>query len=666
MILGRIIGKCTSSKFEFLVDQVTRKLDYCQVYHRDYEFVLCQIVELEKTMDRIIGKCIIIGYKDEQGRIRQILSPFNVGTEVLKAEEDFIKKVIMMEKEEQGALIGKLEGTNIDVHLDLNKLLTKHIAVLAKSGSGKSYAVGVLLEEIMDRNVPLIVIDPHGEYAAMKKENDNKDDIARLSAFNLKPKGYAKKIVEYGDTTLDPGMKPIILNENLTAQELIDLLPTKLSNNQMGLLYSSLKDIEQLSFSNLILHLQATDNNQKWNIINIIEYIANLKLFSPNPTSLNELVQSGRCTIINLKGIEPVVQEIIVYKLLKDLFTDRKKGKIPPFFLVIEEAHNYVPEKGYSEARCAKIIKTIASEGRKFGLGLCVVSQRPAIVQKTVLSQCTTQIILKITNPNDLKAVSNSVEGITFEAENEIKNLPIGSALITGVAEMPLFVAIRPKKTKHGGIAVNILGTDEEAKFFDGLKEFKEKDLLPIVKPNLTIEDLKLMLDKNAKIKTILLPCVMFLCKNRSTEFNLLVEMYDGTIIQKIDEPKIKSAYLPDLDKLSKDELRLLEAGFKLASFTAIDLFKKAGLPLDSTELANGLVKKEYFALDKDTYTVSDKFILSNLSKHAFYKKIEFIKADFDKKIDKKQRIDTVKAKLSKFTTVMDQRDCFLLHYDFE
>ena len=75
-------------------------------------------------------------------------------------------------------------------------------------------------------------------------------------------------------------------------------------------------------------------------------------------------------------------------------------------------------------------------------------------------------------------------------------------------------------------------------------------------------------------------------------------------------------------------------------------------------------MKKEYFLSDGETYSLSEKYILSNLSKHAFYKKIEFLKGEFDEKLEKKQRMDSVRAKLSKFTNVIDNRECWLLHYD--
>ena len=210
-ILGRVIGKATTSRFNFLVESETKKFEYCQVYHRVYDYVLCQVVELEKTEDKLIAICTIIGYKDKDGKIRGIMNPFDIGTEVLKAKEDFIRSIILHDKKRQTAFIGTLEGTNIKVKLDLNKLLNKHIAILAKTGSGKSYTVGVLLEEMISKNVPLLIIDPHGEYSSLRLPNKNKDDVSMLSVLGLKPVSYQVKINEYGNQDINEEFKPLTI-----------------------------------------------------------------------------------------------------------------------------------------------------------------------------------------------------------------------------------------------------------------------------------------------------------------------------------------------------------------------------------------------------------------------------------------------------------------------
>jgi hypothetical protein len=242
-----------------------------------------------------------------------------------------------------------------------------------------------------------------------------------------------------------------------------------------------------------------------------------------------------------LKGIPPEIQDVIVYKLLKDLFSARKQEKIPPFFCILEEGHNFAPERGFGKAKSLEVIRLISSEGRKFGLGLGIISQRPALVQKTVLAQCNTQIILKVTNPNDLKAIVSSIEGITSETESEIQNLPVGSALVCGLVDRPLIVNIRPRKSKHGGHAINILGNgaeerleveEESPNVFEESRKFTEKGLLPIIKPRTSIKDLQLMSDQPIKkITTYLIPAAFFTCELYGSDFSLLVDKIKGMII---------------------------------------------------------------------------------------------------------------------------------------
>jgi len=187
-----------------------------------------------------------------------------------------------------------------------------------------------------------------------------------------------------------------------------------------------------------------------------LEYVEESKLLGPQGTSLNDLVKRGEATLVNLRGIAPDVQELVVARLASTLFGNRKKGRVPPLFLVVEEAHNFAPQQG--QATCSRILKNIASEGRKFGLGLCVVTQRAARIDKSVLSQCNTQLILQVTNPLDIKAIASSIEGLTTGMTEMIQGLPVGVALITGGGyHTPLFCEVRPRATRHGGESVQVV-----------------------------------------------------------------------------------------------------------------------------------------------------------------------------------------------------------------
>ncbi|RME32027.1 ATP-binding protein [Candidatus Woesearchaeota archaeon] len=663
MLLGRISGKVTTNQFSFVTkpEAEVKKFEYLKVPHRVYNWVLAHVVELETTSEGTTARCQVLGYKDN-GVVKPLRIPFDIGTEVFLADDEFITSVVQLETE-HGAYLGRLEGKDIPVHLDLNRLLTKHVAVLAKSGSGKSYAVGVLIEEILEHKVPIVIIDPHGEYGTLAEPAENDERMAR---YGVRPKRYPVR--EYGDPQW-PGLIPLRLPNNLTPQELVHLIPGKLNNTQLGILYNAIKGIDTLDFETLLLQLEQEESSAKWSIINLVEHLRSLGIFSSQPLAYNELVKSGACSIINLRGFAPEIQQVVMYKLAKDLFALRKQSKVPPFFLVIEEAHNFCPERSFGEATSSKILRAIAAEGRKFGLGLCIISQRPARVDKSVLSQCTTQIILKVTNPNDLKAVSNSVEGLTAESEREIQNLPVGTALVTGVTDMPLFLTVRPRRTKHGGQAVNILDQsvlDQSATFLDQQKHFAEHELLPLIKPRTTPKDLVLMADRDVeRIDTTLVPAYRFMCEDNGAPFTVLIDMTNGEVVTDIED--YTTARLPAITSLSSVQLKLLQAAHQLKTFTREELVQRAGTSLAIDEELAALVEQEYLATaggaaGDERYTLTSRYVLSKLSTVACRYPVVF-ESIAGEQLPAAHQLDDVKASLARFTTVKDQQECRIVRY---
>lgn len=133
-----------------------------------------------------------------------------------------------------------------------------------------------------------------------------------------------------------------------------------------------------------------------------------------------------------------VHEEDVRYELsatiLKQTFNDKKEGKGMDTVFVVEEAHNFAPQGSGSGNPASKILQKIAAEGRKFNIGLMIITQRPASVSKGVLNQCSTQAVFRLVNPNDIGAIKESIEGIT---EKELEMLPKfrqGEGIFTGVA----------------------------------------------------------------------------------------------------------------------------------------------------------------------------------------------------------------------------------------
>ena len=666
--LGTIIGKTNTRTFKAIVNNA-HNLQYLQVKYQDTQ-ALAQIVDLEKDQEQTTATCSIIGYRTKDNKLAGLRTPLEPNEDIYNAEDEFIEKVLNLTQAKHSANFGILDGREkLKVTLDLNKLLTKHVAVLAKSGSGKSYSVAVLLEEIIENQIPILIIDPHGEYSTLKYPNAKDKEL--LTKFNLKPKGYLKQVIEYSpDTQTNPEAKPLKLSAyDLDSQELIHLLPAKLNNTQMGLLYSAIKNLSKDSdFDSLIAELHNEENNTKYTIINIIEYMKKLDLFSRSPTSLQELIQPGKASIINLKGIPPDMQEVIVYKLMKDLFDARKKGNVPPFFAVIEEAHNYIPERNFGEAKSSAILRQIFAEGRKFGLGACIVTQRPSRIDKSCLSQCTTQIILKVTNPNDIKAISNSVEGITSETEKEIQNLPIGTAMVVGVVDLPLFVNVRPRKSKHGGEAVNMLtalnpstkmeDTDDE-NFLDKQEEFGE--VLNIIPQKLSPSDVKLMSDPPLKdLKVNLIPCAIY----ETQDYNLLVNLNNGHIIKDVETGQGKEIS-KELQSLSPQQQKVFMIALKLKEFTAAQIFSKSGMQFsDVYDVLNILTNKEYFQKEGTTYNISNKYsLLNELQEFVSYVKSDYQRIQYDNMLEKKYNSAEIKELLDTIVPIKNDKECYLVTY---
>jgi uncharacterized protein len=678
VVLGTIVGKSTTREFSFQIENESKVFEYLKVYHRAFGDVLCQIMEITATRDDRIALCTIIGYRDQDGAIKSIRIPFDVGSRVLRADDEFIRNIIHL-GDEHGALIGRLEGRTIPVSLDLRKILTKHVAVLAKSGAGKSYSVGVLIEEILERGVPLVIIDPHGEYSTLSQPNTAPEDTARLKSYALQPKSYT--VNEYGDPTVTNG-RSLKLSSKMTQQELVQMIPTKLTGTQIGILYSALRNIDQINFDTVIASLNAEESNAKWGLINILEHLRTYNIFSNEPTPYDEIVSPGTCSIINLRGIPAEIQSILVFKLTKDLFEMRKRGGLPPFFLVLEEAHNFCPERSFGETTASKTIRTIASEGRKFGLGLCVISQRPARLDKSVISQCTTQIILKVTNPNDLKAISSSVEGLTLEAEKEIANLPIGTALITGIVEVPLLVNVRPRKTLHGGHSVDIFTEIQAAKQPhkapkaeprpepkqepkvepkpepkpapkaepEKPKEMRPAQPIALLKPKKGIMEQLLKEKPLSTVQQTLIPAYLVTCTQGAETFRLVVSRVDGSIITNIETGTSKK--LPDIKHLSKEELKVLQIAYTTPS--------AANAILGAPEL-HSLTEKGYLTVENDHVKLSDKFLFQKLSKVKSDDDLEMTRVTDATMLEPVLSENEVRLLLAAFVSVKQAIECYVL-----
>ena len=398
-IVGYIFGNVGTTEFKFAVDgQKLRKFDYIFAPHKEGN-MLAQVMDIKQHSDldfnnatlmmkggelppinsSLSADADVIGYRDRKGLLQSPRTPFTSGSAIARADESLIRQVLgLSASKENGAYLGLLKGHKLSVYLNIDALVQKHICILAKTGGGKSYACGVLIEELLKKKIPMVIIDTHGEYTSLTKPNKSRKDIKNMERFGIKARDYAGQIVEYSPIGSRANAKHLTLSGiNLKAREIIDLLSAKLSGPQVGVLYQAIKEIKEYkklyNLRDIIDAVNRSKSNARWNVIASLESLDSIGVFSENGTSSDQMVIKGKCSTINMKGVPPDVQDVVVARLTKQLFDDRKAGKIPPFLFVVEEAHNYCPERGYGNAVSSNILRTVASEGTKFGMGLCVL-----------------------------------------------------------------------------------------------------------------------------------------------------------------------------------------------------------------------------------------------------------------------------------------------------
>ena len=384
--------------------------------------------------DYLLAEGKVLGmYKDcIQQRATQPVVP---GSVVEIIDPYILKQFLGLQ--DDGLNLGTLRQMDVPIHVSLDKLLQKHLAVLSISGGGKSYATSVIIEEILRRRreqgrPALVLFDVHGEFTGLSQMT---------------------KYPEFRDAEVEviDGSEVQIAVGNLNTGHFSKMLPN-MSSAQIRELSKILARQkgkgELMTIQTIIEDIRSTEMNPMVQEA-LLGWMGSLKgsrLFGYHETpNIEEKLQPGKLLVINLA---PVIslwkKQLIVYYFLDRIFTLRRERSIPPVVQFIEEAHQFCPE--ITTASSKGIIETIAREGRKFLCSLVLISQRPVNLSTTALSQCNSQLILKIVNPNDLNYIGKTSEGITADTLKMITSLGVGEGLLTGQAvRYPIFLQVRKR-----------------------------------------------------------------------------------------------------------------------------------------------------------------------------------------------------------------------------
>jgi hypothetical protein len=346
---------------------------------------------------------------------------------------------------------------DVDVHVSADNMVSRHVLVIGMTGSGKSVWVRRAVRELMAKQYPILIIDPHGDNLGIVQKAKKLFPDHKIKLFY--PKISAPK-----------NNKEVIFT-------LIEKLGNKLTEPQYEFLNWLLTNIEYESGTSLIHYIAtlvqrsnaAAENRRNktgkglngasntgattMGVVSRSLRKVQRKLQEmeelPDPYSQPEkIIQKSQVSILYLKGYESLPSSTIVSILLDTLFNHRSVGGkiIPPFFTVLEEAQNFIPSRSEGQEGYPSVstIKKIATEGRKFGAGLMLVSQRPYRLDETVCAQMNSYIILRLKNERDQRFVKNTMENWDNEEAKQLPNFANGQGIVSGqITNIPLTVQIK-------------------------------------------------------------------------------------------------------------------------------------------------------------------------------------------------------------------------------
>lgn len=364
------------------------------------------------------------------------------------------------------AKLGVVQPDGVEYRVNLNRL-TRHLAVLAVTGGGKSNTVCVLARRLVGLGGTVVLFDMHGEYGDL---------------------GLGGRFVEHDPASLNPAA--------LTFPELLQLtrMPVNAINQErilrwawrsarllfeagrirsselLGVARDLVRDVAEGSKRRLgeLRKKYGVDLDdppggvkaeQAQGVLNKLDDLHDYygEVLNPDlPLSLDRVIRPGGLTVFNLSSLDEQGADAVVSHYLRRLLQERKswkaqgRGYPSPVVAIVEEAHVLIPngENTLTKYWAARV----AREGRKFGLGLALVSQRPRNVDPDVLSQTNNKIILRMVEPQDIRYVQAASEELSEDLSSLLPSLNPGEAIVIGsMTRLPALVKVDLCEGKRGG-----------------------------------------------------------------------------------------------------------------------------------------------------------------------------------------------------------------------
>jgi uncharacterized protein len=394
-------------------------------------------------------------------------------------------------------LLGKDTQSEQPVYLTAEG--ARAVLVCGKRGSGKSYTVGVLVEELLtagQNNVIPIIVDPMGVYHTMVQPNTAQQD--ELFQWGLSTKSYHVRLLIPGEpqSLYDNDVLQILRDRHveikalrlnasdLTPDGWCDLFDADI-NKPMGIvLFRAVQQLHKKKeaftiqdIARIIERDGKASDTSKEALLNRLEAARSWQVFSETDyTPIHELFQPGVVNVLDLSRLEPGPRgrrNLTVSVIARNLFRARSDARLreefglatpmPRVWMLLDEAHQFVPTGSNTLAK-GQLIRW-AKEGRQPGLSLAVASQQPSAIDPEILSQCDMILSHKLTSRSDVSALNSlSQDYMGSELRTFIKSIRrTGEAvLVDDELETVFMLRIRPRRSQHGG---GSLPTQEEDTF---------------------------------------------------------------------------------------------------------------------------------------------------------------------------------------------------------
>ena len=441
------ITRASTSHISFLVNpqgMIFHEQDFVLVTDSKGEtnrYLLGVITILTHEKNNAIkGTVSILGeFKKEKYKLFPSRVPISMDADISRPPEGIVSKVLSYQ-EDDGLYIGDIITSPIsrDPFFISPEFLERHVLCVASTGAGKSYSIGVLLEEILlkFKKASVLLFDVHNEYWGLAQENTSAE-IADLVQEGYFPREFSSRILVFEKESLG-------LGKEFGLQRIRRLL--ELSSAQENALMNILKDPEDLKTIEEKIDKADIHTGTRENLKSKITALKSLNLFSKE-LDISSLVQPGQISIIRLdQYTDEKKRAIMVNELLNQVFKKKISGKIPKdqeIIVILEEAHRF--------AQKSEILVQIAREGRKFGIYEILVSQRPGDLPDDIIANMNTLVALRIKSEKDTTKI-RLMEGINTDTVAILPHLVKGEALIVGLQgeiSIPIRIRVRPRLTKH-------------------------------------------------------------------------------------------------------------------------------------------------------------------------------------------------------------------------